>query len=71
MYQEAISVGITTEILHNQVPEALAYLWEMMTENQRNQPVYKRWYLKVKDFVTELKKLEGLGTKEIPIIIED
>jgi hypothetical protein len=71
MYQEAVSIGMTTEILHHQVPEAAAYLWEMMTEIQRNQPFYESWYLKVKDHVKELKKLEGFGTEENPIYIED
>jgi hypothetical protein len=64
IFQDAVSSGTTAPILHLAIPNAVAHLSDMMTEEQRNWRGFERWYRVMMDFVV-------FGTEEEPIEVEE
>jgi hypothetical protein len=64
IFQDAVTAVSIAPPLHQYLPEAVAYLLDMTTVQQREMEGFGRWY-------HEMHELAVFGTEEDPIIIEE
>lgn len=50
MYQDAVTRASSFDILKEMIPDSVAYLAEMMTEEQRAWEGFDRWYRAMMDY---------------------
>jgi hypothetical protein len=64
VFQEAVCAEAEFPFLHHHLPEAVGYVSELSTSEQRDRLGFKRWY-------RELMELAVFGDAEGPIVIQD
>ena len=62
IFQDAVSMGSTSVAIHQLIPDAVAYLCKMMSEEQKEWTGFEHWYLDMMEYVV-------FGTEDDPIII--
>jgi len=64
IFQDAVTAASIAPPLHQCLPEAVAYLLDMTSINQREMEGFGRWYHEMLEFAV-------FGTEDDPIIIEE
>ena len=66
MFQEALTKGTTAGELHILIPDGVAHVVALMTDEQKEWNGFDRWYRTMMDFI-----VFGPGSEEDPIIVGD
>ena len=64
IFQEAVSTAIAAPELHEYLPDAVGYLCDMTTLQQRDWEGFARWY-------HDMLELAVFGTEDNPIFVEE
>ena len=64
IFQEAVAVATVAPALHPDLPNAVAYLFDMTSIQQREMEGFGRWYHEMLDMAV-------FGTEDDPIIVEE
>ena len=64
IFQDAVSITTHTPKLHQFLPNAVAYLFDMTTDEHKEMESYCHWYHEIIEYAV-------FGTEDDPIIIDE